>query len=165
MRNTRGTDIIFQNLAVALKPPHMPFQTPLPVTLTLDFGSGRLPTTTYQIIGDNKVETTQYFQGGGAISLEGSGHLGKFLGSARLSGNIHYEREPQRLITEYNGPVQISVTEDGATLVADLFAVGHGPLKGKRLEAKLKGNANLTRTCGVTTLQFEANGLQLAVLV
>ena len=160
----RHTEIIFENMAVAIVPPHMPFQTPLIVTLTLDFGNGSITTATFQIIGDNKTDTTQYMQGGGGITVTGESRV--YTGSSKLNGNIYYASEPQRIVSQYNGPVQITQTSSKiANLVATLSAIGQGPLNGHRLKASLNGEGNITTVCGIKTIKFTTSSLKLAILL
>lgn len=158
----RNCEIIFDNLAVVINPPHMPFQAPLIITLTLDFGNGAITTATYQAIGDNKTDSTIYMQGGGGISCLGESRV--FTGACRFNGNIHYTSEPQRLVTQYNGPVQISQqSSEKALLVADLAATGQGPLMGRTLKASLHGEANISTNCGLKTIRFPSNSIKVAI--
>lgn len=160
----RNTEIIFDNMAVRIVPPHMPFQTPLIITLTLDFGNGIITTATYHAIGDNQSDTTQYMQGGGAISIQGGCRV--YTGSTRLNGNIYYQSEPRLLVSQYNGIVRITETcPTKATLSANLYAVGQGPLKDHKLKAKLDGEATITTVCGLKTITFSNSSLALAILL
>ena len=160
---SRSIELQFANLAASIVPPHMPFQRPLPITLTLDFGNGRITSATYQVLGDNNSESTLYMQGGGGISIPGNPSV--LTGAAKLVGNIHYQPTPQRLETEYNGTVQIRLNENQVTLVATLYAVGQGPLLNKSLQAKLNGSTTSNQACGIKTVVFGNNSLKLAVLL
>ena len=160
----RHTEIIFENMAVSIVPPHMPFQAPLIITLTLDFGNGSITTATYQVIGDNKPDTTLYMQGGGGITIQGDGRV--FTGSSKLNGNIFYSSEPQRLVSQYNGPVQITQKSSKiASLVATLAAIGQGPLNGYKLKASLNGEGTITTVCGIKTIKFPTSSLKLAIIL
>lgn len=160
----RNCEIIFDNLAVMINPPHMPFQAPLIIILTLDFGNGAITTATYQAIGDNKTDSTIYMQGGGGISIHGDSRV--FTGASRFNGNIHYTGDPQRLVSQYNGPVQISQqSSEKAVLVAELAATGQGPLMGKTLKASLNGEATISTNCGLKTIRFSTSSLKLAILL
>ena len=160
----RNTDIVFNNMAVRIVPPHMPFQTPLIITLTIDFGNGTITTATYQVIGDNLTDTTLYMQGGGGISIQGDSKV--YTGAVRLNGNIHYQSEPQRLVTQYNGTVKITETcLNKVTLSAELYAVGQGPLDKQNLKAKLDGEGTVNVVCGLKTITFPNSSLSLAILL
>jgi len=160
----RNCEIIFENMAVVMVPPHMPFQHPLIVTLTLEFGNGAITTATYQFIGNNKTETTNYMQGGGGISTLGDCRV--FTGASRLNGNIHYTTAPQILVTQYNGPVQITQqSSDKVVLVATLHATPQGPLTGKTVKATLNGEGDISTNCGLKTIRFPVNSIKLAVIL
>ena len=162
--SVRNTEIIFDTMAVRMVPPHMPFQTPLIITLTIDFGNGTITTATYQAIGDNLSDTTVYMQGGGGISINGTSQT--YTGATRLNGNIHFQSQPQRLVNQYNGTVRITETSaDKATLTANLYSPGLGPLKDKKLKAKLDGEATISIVCGQKTITFPNSSLSLAVLL
>ena len=160
----RNTEIVFNNLAVRIVPPHMPFQKPLIITLTIDFGNGSITTATYQAIGDNMTDNTIYMRGGGGISINGDSRV--YTGAVKLNGNIYYQSEPQRLITQYNGTVRITETCQGKVkLEASLFAVGQGPLIGKNLKASLNGEGTRNVICGLKTITFPNSSLNLAILL
>lgn len=156
------SEIIFHNMAVSIVPPHLPIQQPTLATLTLDFGNGTITTATYQAVGDNQKETTIYMQGGGGISISGASNV--YTGSARLSINIYYQGNPQRLVTQYNGPLQIRENNKEASLTSDLYAVGEGPLAGKRLHANLTGTGEISTSCGIRTVDFSNSSIRLAIL-
>ncbi len=160
----KTTDIVFENMAVRIVPPHMPFQKPILIRLTINFGNGTIPTTSYQGLGDNLSDSTIYLQGGGGISINGTSQ--SYTGCVQLSANIHYAQEPQRLLTEYHGTVKIKESSpDKAVLSADLYAVGQGPLKEYQLKAKLTGDASIVVVCGIKTMTFATSSLSLAVLL
>ena len=158
---SRNTQLIFNNMAVYIAAPHIPFQTPFPVTLTIEFGNGPITTASYQVIGDNQTETTMYMQGGGGIGLDESAII--YTGSCRLTGNIYYPTNPQRLITQYNGPIQIKINGSKACLTATLSAIGEGTLLNTRLLATLTGDALVNTVCGIRYISFDNSSMRLAI--
>jgi len=156
-----NTEILFHNMAVIIVPPHLPLQQPTLATLTIEFGNGTITTATYQAVGDNQEDSTIYMQGGGGISILGDSQV--FTGSTRLTINIQYPT-PQRLITQYNGPVQIKTNDNLASLEANLYAVGEGPLQDRRLRANLTGKGTILNKCGSKTINFQNSSIRLAIL-
>ncbi len=157
----RTTQLVFNNMAIYIIPPHMPFQTNTIITLTIDFGNGSITTATYQTTGDNMTDTTCYMQGGGGISLPFSSNI--LTGASKLIGNIHYASEPQELLSQYNGPLIISENNNKANLTCELYATGQGPLEGKRLYAKLSGIGDISIACGIKTINFPNSSIKLAI--
>ena len=166
--NFNTTEIQFANLAIKLIPPHIAFQSPLPYTVTIDFGIGALPTATFQGIGTNETDTTSYLSGGGAITLTTNSPIIK--GSAEVKGVLYYSDTIQDELSKYYGSVTLTtITNTNPNLQTKikiegtLAGIGVGIFNNNTLSGSLFGEGIVTISCGIRKILFPNGSISLVL--
>ena len=166
--NFTTTEIEFANLAIKLIPPHIAFQSPLPYTVTIDFGIGTLPTATFQGIGTNQTDNTSYLSGGGAITLTTNSPIIK--GSSEVKGILYYSDTIQDQISRYYGSVTLTtVTNTNPNLQTkikiegSLTGIGVGIFNNNTLSGSLFGEGTVSICCGIRKIVFPNGSISLVL--
>jgi hypothetical protein len=152
MDSFNETDIVFSNLAVVLKPPHMPHLKNTKVTLTIDFGLGRIPTTTYQVIGTNDMTQPIYLTGGGGISINTINE--SIIGAIELKGILYTSGTQLTDFTTYYGSVVLNISNNVCNLNGTMSAVGLGMFAQRNLHGTLCGKGVVMVQCGIRKISF-----------
>ena len=162
------TEIDFSNLAIKLIPPHIAFQNTLPYNVTIDFGVGSLPTTTYQGIGTNNTDTTNFLFGGGAVSLSTTSEI--IRGSIEVKGILYYSGTLQDEISRYFGSVSLITStnknpnnQTKIKIEGSLTGLGVGLFNNTTLSGSLFGEGIVSIKCGIRKISFPNGSISLVL--
>jgi hypothetical protein len=160
------TEIEFSNLAIKLIPPHMAFQNTLPYSVIIDFGVGAIPTASFQGIGTNDTDNTNYLIGGGAITLPTISNVIK--GSIEIKGILFFSGIFQDEISKYNGSVSLTTYQNkihknhtNVKIEGTLSGLGIGIFNNTTLSGSLFGEGNVSINCGIRKFSFPNGSISL----
>ena len=159
MNNFNTTNLEFNCVSVMIQAPHIAFQMDTRVVLTIDFGEGSIPTTTYQANGNNDTNQPIYLTGGGGVSLNTFSN--KIIGALQLKGVLHYSEILQTEPSYYYGSVALTIRNSECEVSGNLIGIGVGFFKDLRLNGSIFGTGNVTIANGIRRISFPNTSLCL----